>query len=631
MTELMPAEGVFSLMWLLIALPLAGAAVLLFGGRRTNTWGPYLAILTVGSSAVIGILMLLGMMQNSPEQRSIGQTLFTWVFVGDFSADMAFQLDQLSIVFVLLITVVGTLIHIYSLGYMAHDHDKRKFFGYLNLFVAAMLLLVLANNYLLLYVGWEGVGLASYLLISFWQIKPSAAAAGKKAFIINRVGDVGLSLAIMLMFVTFGSVGFQDVFGVAGQASEGTLTAIGLLLLLAACGKSAQFPLQAGLLDAMEGPTPVSALIHAATMVTAGVYLIVRSNVIFTAAEWAAIAVIVVGMITIWMGAIIGSAKDDIKKSLAGSTMSQIGYMIMAAGLGPIGYVFAIFHLLMHGVFKAGLFLGAGSVMHGMNDNVNMRRYGALRPLMLITSTTFIICYLAIIGIPPFDGFFSKDDIIHASFERSPIIGVLAMLAAGLTGFYMTRMVAMTFFGKARWEDDVHPHESPKVMTIPLIILAIGATFGGLSLVYWGNIETWLEPVTGIETIELAVPAWVFELTTLVLVIIGAVIGWMTYARREVPVEAPRGSWLTRAARKDLYGDAVNDVLVVQPTFYASRWLVWFDNKGVDGFVNGSAAFIGGLSGRMRRYQTGFVRSYALSMVGGAVLVVLALVLVRAS
>jgi NADH-quinone oxidoreductase subunit L len=335
----MPAEGVFSLMWLLIALPLAGAAVLLFGGRRTNTWGPYLAILTVGSSAVIGILMLLGMMQNSPEQRSIGQTLFTWVFVGDFSADMAFQLDQLSIVFVLLITVVGTLIHIYSLGYMAHDHDKRKFFGYLNLFVAAMLLLVLANNYLLLYVGWEGVGLASYLLISFWQIKPSAAAAGKKAFIINRVGDVGLSLAIMLMFVTFGSVGFQDVFGVAGQASEGTLTAIGLLLLLAACGKSAQFPLQAWLLDAMEGPTPVSALIHAATMVTAGVYLIVRSNVIFTAAEWAAIAVIVVGMITIWMGAIIGSAKDDIKKSLAGSTMSQIGYMIMAAGLGPIGYV----------------------------------------------------------------------------------------------------------------------------------------------------------------------------------------------------------------------------------------------------------------------------------------------------
>jgi NADH-quinone oxidoreductase subunit L len=630
-TELMPAEGVFSLIWVLIALPLVGAAVLLVGGRRTNSWGPYLAILTVSASAVIGILMLLGMMQNSAEQRTFGQTLFSWVFSGSFQADMAFQLDQLSIVFVLLITIVGALIHVYSLGYMAHDENKRKFFGYLNLFVAAMLLLVLANNYLLLYVGWEGVGLASYLLISFWQHKPSAAAAGKKAFIINRVGDVGLSLAIMLMFVTFGSVGFQDVFGVADKASEGTLTAIGLLLLLAACGKSAQFPLQAWLLDAMEGPTPVSALIHAATMVTAGVYLIVRSNVIFNNAEWAAMAVIVVGMITIWMGATIGSAKDDIKKSLAGSTMSQIGYMIMAAGLGPIGYVFAIFHLLMHGVFKAGLFLGAGSVMHGMNDNVNMRRYGALRGLMLITSTTFIICYLAIIGIPPFDGFFSKDDIIHASFGRSPIIGILAMLAAGLTGFYMTRMVAMTFFGKARWEDDVHPHESPKVMTIPLIVLAIGATVGGVSLLYWGNIETWLEPVTGFQEVDLALPAWAYELTTLVLVLIGAAIGWISYARREVPIEAPAGSLLTRAAREELYGNQVNDALVVQPSFYASRFLVWFDNKGVDGFVNGSAAFVGGLSGRLRRYQTGFARSYALSMVGGAVLVVLALVLVRVS
>jgi NADH-quinone oxidoreductase subunit L len=627
----MPAEGVFSLIWVLIALPLAGAAVLLFGGRRTNSWGPYLGILTVTASAVIGVLMLLGMMGNPAEERTYGQTLYSWVFVGRFQADMAFQLDQLSIVFVLLITIVGALIHVYSLGYMAHDENKRKFFGYLNLFVAAMLLLVLANNYLLLYVGWEGVGLASYLLISFWQHKPSAAAAGKKAFIINRVGDVGLSLAIMLLFVTFGSVSFQDVFGTADQASEGTLTAIGLLLLLAACGKSAQFPLQAWLLDAMEGPTPVSALIHAATMVTAGVYLIVRSNVIFTAAEWAAIAVIVVGLITMWMGAIIGSAKDDIKKSLAGSTMSQIGYMITAAGLGPIGYVFAIFHLLMHGIFKAGLFLGAGSVMHGMHDNVNMRRYGALRGLMLITSTTFIVCYLAIIGIPPFDGFFSKDDIIHASFERSPIIGILAMLAAGLTGFYMTRMVAMTFFGKARWEDDVHPHESPKVMTIPLIILAIGATFGGMALVYWGNIESWLEPVTGIETVELALPSWVYELTTLVLVLIGAAIGWVMYARREVPVEAPRGSVLTRAAREELYGNQVNDVLVVQPTLYSSRFLVWFDNKAVDGFVNGSAAFVGGLSGRLRRYQTGFARSYALSMVGGAVLVVLALVLVRVS
>ncbi len=631
MTELMPAEGVFSLIWVLIALPLAGAAILLFGGRRTNSWGPYLGVLTVTASAVIGVLMLLGMMQNSPEERTFDQSLFSWVFVGSFQADMAFQLDQLSMVFVLLITIVGTLIHVYSLGYMSHDENKRKFFGMLNLFVAAMLVLVLANNFLLLYVGWEGVGLASYLLISFWQHKPSAAAAGKKAFIINRVGDVGLSLAIMLLFVTFGSVSFQDVFGVADQASEGTLTAIGLLLLLAACGKSAQFPLQAWLLDAMEGPTPVSALIHAATMVTAGVYLIVRSNVIFNNAEWAATAVIVVGLITIFMGATIGAAKDDIKKSLAGSTMSQIGYMILAAGLGPVGYVFAIFHLLTHGVFKAGLFLGAGSVMHGMKDNVNMRRYGALRALMVVTFVTFMAGYLAIIGIPPFAGFWSKDAIIHAAFERGTLIGALAIVAAGITGFYMTRMIAMTFFGKARWEDDAHPHESPAVMTVPLVILAIGSTFLGLALVFWGDIETWLEPVVGFQEGEIPLPESVLIAITLTVVVVGAVIGWLMYARREVPVEAPRGSWLTRAARQDLYGDAVNDTLVVQPTYYASRWLVWFDNKGVDGFVNGSAAFVGGLSGRLRRYQTGFARSYALSMVGGAVLVVLALVLVRVS
>ena len=631
MTELMPAEGVFSLIWVLIALPLAGSVVLLFGGRRTNSWGPYLAVLTVAASAVIGWLMLLSMMQNSPEQRTINQTLYSWVFAGSFQADMAFQLDQLSIVFVLLITTVGGLIHIYSLGYMSHDENKRKFFGYLNLFVAAMLILVLANNYLLLYVGWEGVGLTSYLLIGFWLQRPAAAAAAKKAFIMNRVGDVGLSLAIMLLFVTFGSVSFQDVFGVADQASEGTLTAIGLLLLLAAAGKSAQFPLQAWLLDAMEGPTPVSALIHAATMVTAGVYLIVRSNVIFTAAEWAATAVIIVGVITMWMGAIIGSAKDDIKKSLAGSTMSQIGYMVTAAGLGPIGYVFAIFHLLTHGVFKAGLFLGAGSVMHGMRDSVNMRRYGVLFGAMVITAVTFIVNYLAIIGIPPFSGFWSKDSIIHAAFEKSTLVGLLAMGAAGLTGFYMTRIVAMTFFGKKRWEDEDHPHESPPVMTIPLIILAIGATFLGMALLFWGNIETWLEPVTGLETEELPLPAIAYEGATLVLVLIGVAIAWMMYARREVPVEAPRGSWLTRASREELYGNEVNDVLVVKPTYVASRVLVWFDGRAVDGLVNGVAAFTGGLSGRLRRYQTGFARSYALSMVGGAILVVLALVLVRAS
>jgi len=630
-TEILPAEGIFSLLWVLIALPAAGALILLLGGRRTNSWGPYLGVLTVVASAVISVLMLLAMMEQPSEERTVIQNVYDWVFVGSFQASFALQLDQLSIVFVLLITIVGALIHIYSLGYMSHDPDRRKFFAYLNLFVAAMLLLVLANNYLLLYVGWEGVGLASYLLIGFWQRKPTAAAAAKKAFVINRVGDVGLSVAIMLIFVTFGSVTFQDVFGQVGEASEGTLTAIGLLLLLAAAGKSAQFPLQAWLLDAMEGPTPVSALIHAATMVTAGVYLIVRSNAIYNAATWAATAVVVVGLITIFMGAIIGSAKDDIKKSLAGSTMSQIGYMVFAAGLGPIGYVFAIFHLLTHGVFKAGLFLGAGSVMHGMNDNVNMRRYGALKGLMVITFITFMAGYLAIIGIPPFSGFWSKDEIIHAAFERNSIIGAATILAAGITGFYMTRMVAMTFFGKARWEDDVHPHESPKVMTIPLIILAIGSTFLGMALLFWGNIEYWLEPVVGYESVPTPLPTWVYIVVTLVVVIIGAIIGWVMYARKEVPIEAPRGNALTRAARQDLYGDAINDVLVVEPTYKSAHALTTFDTKGVDGFVNWTATFTGDLAKRLRRTQSGFARSYALSMVGGAIVLLVALILVRLS
>jgi len=627
----MPATGAFSLIWVLIALPLAGAAILLLGGRQTNRWGPYLGVLTVVGSAVLAIWMWLEMMGLPAEQRTIEQSSYTWVFAGAFSVDMAFQLDQLSMVFVLLITIVGSLIHVYSLGYMEHDPDRRKFFGYLNLFVAAMLLLVLANNYLMLYVGWEGVGLASYLLIGFWQVKPSAAAAAKKAFIINRVGDVGLGIAVMVIFVTFGSVTFRDVFGSVDQANEGTLTAIGLLLLLAACGKSAQFPLQAWLLDAMEGPTPVSALIHAATMVTAGVYLIVRSNAIYDRAVWAATAVVVVGLITVFMGAIIGSAKDDIKKSLAGSTMSQIGYMITAAGLGPIGYVFAIFHLLTHGVFKAGLFLGAGSVMHGMNDEVNMRRYGALRKVMAITTATFFICYLAIIGIPPFAGFWSKDEIIHAAFEKGPVIGALLVLAAGITGFYMSRMVAMTFFGKARWEDDAHPHESKLVMTVPLIILAIGAIGLGMALLFWGNIETWLEPVTGFATAPSPLSTGATIAVSLAFVVVGAAIGWIMYARREVPITAPRGSVLTRAARRDLYGDDVNEVLVVRPSYWLSRVLIWFDRSWIDGFVNGSAALVGGISGRLRRYQSGFARSYALSMVGGAVLVVVALVLVRLS
>jgi NADH-quinone oxidoreductase subunit L len=623
------ASGVFSYLWLLLALPLFGAAVLLLGGRRTDRWGPYLAVLMVVGAAVYAVALLVGLLGRPADDRAIGQTLFEWVFVGGFTAPVALQLDQLSMVFVLLITIVGSLIHIYSLGYMEHDPDRRKFFGFLNLFVAAMLLLVLADNYLLLYVGWEGVGLASYLLIGFWQYKPSAAAAAKKAFVMNRIGDVGLSLAIMLIFVTFGTVVFDEVFAMAGEASESTLTWIGLLLLLAAAGKSAQFPLQAWLLDAMEGPTPVSALIHAATMVTAGVYLIVRSGAIYDGTIFALTAVMVVGVITMFLGAIIGSAKDDIKKALAGSTMSQIGYMVLAAGLGPVGYVFAIFHLLTHGVFKANLFLGAGSVIHGMHDEQDMRRYGALRKVMVVTWLTFMAAYLAIIGIPPFSGFWSKDDIIHAAFEVNIFVGACAVLAAGITGFYMTRMVIMTFFGKPRWPDDAHPHESKPVMTIPLIILAIGSMFTGLALLFWGDIITWLTPVTGLEQSPLPFPAIILEIVTLVIVLIGVAIAIAMY-RRNVPEEPPQDvNILTKAARNSMYDDAINDVLVVQPTYSVSRAFVGVDNKGIDGVVNGLAAFVGGSGERLRRWQSGFARSYALAMVGGAVLVVVVLAVVR--
>jgi len=614
----------------LIGLPLLGATVLLLGGRRTNAWGHFLAVAMSAASFLLGTFMFIQMAGKSEEEREVGQHLFDWITVGAFQVPFGLHLDQLSIVFVLLITGVGTLIHIYSIGYMEHDPNRRRFFAYLNLFVAAMLLLVLADNYLLLYVGWEGVGLASYLLISFYQQKPSAATAGKKAFIVNRVGDVGLSLAIILMFVTFGTVTFDGVNAAAESGNSSTITWIGLALLLAACGKSAQFPLQSWLLDAMEGPTPVSALIHAATMVTAGVYLIVRAHAIFDLSETARTAVVIVGAITLLLGAFIGTAKDDIKKGLAGSTMSQIGYMVLAAGLGPVGYVFAIFLLLTHGMFKAGLFLGAGSVMHGMHDDVNMRHYGALRTMMKITYATFGLGFLAIIGVPPFAGFWSKDEIIYVAFSQSFIIGLATLLGAGVTAFYMTRMMAMTFFGEARWQDDVHPHESSAVMTIPMIVLAVGSVFGGMAMLFVGDIEHWLEPVTGFAKPEHSVSHSVLIPVTLTVVLGGAVLAWLRYGRRPVPVEAPTNvSFLTKAARADAYGDSINEALLMRPGQYLTRSLIWFDSKAIDGLVSGMAAAIGGLSARARRLQNGYVRSYALTMLGGAVLIALVLLLVR--
>jgi NADH-quinone oxidoreductase subunit L len=624
------AGGLFEYFWLLIALPLVGMLVLILGGKRTNSWGHYLGTAVVLVPFALGVALLVEMMGKPEEERSVVLHLWDWVFAGNFTANMDLRLDPLSIVFVLLITGVGSLIHIYSIGYMAHDPDRRKFFGYLNLFIAAMLLLVLANNYLLLYVGWEGVGLASYLLVGFWQYKNSAAVAAKKAFVMNRVGDVGLSIAIMLMFVTFGSVAFEEVFDAANEADGTIVTLIGLTLLLAATGKSAQFPLQAWLLDAMEGPTPVSALIHAATMVTAGVYLIVRSNALFDLAPIALNVVLAVGVITMVGGAIIGMANDDLKKSLAGSTMSQIGYMFTAAGLGPAGYIFAIFHLLMHGMFKADLFLSAGSVMHNMNDKLDMRRFGALRTAMIVTTGTFFAGFLGITGIPPFDSFFSKDDIIKASLSQNWLAGVATIAAAGLTAFYMTRQLSMTFFGKKRWTADVDPKESPPVMTIPMIFLSAGALVGGLIMVYILNIQEWLVPITGFTPGELPIPEWSLEVITLAVVATGIVLAWRQYATRDVPKTPPQNvSAMTVAARKSLYGDAVNESLFMRPGQHLTRFLVWFDNRGVDGAVRGTAFGLAGLGQRLKRMQTGYTRSYALAMVAGVLLIAVIFILTR--
>ncbi|MFL4493701.1 NADH-quinone oxidoreductase subunit L [Streptomyces sp. VTCC 41912] len=623
-----------NLIALLVAAPLVGAALLLCGGKRLDRTGHWIGTLLAVASFAVAVVLFVDMLGKGAEHRALHQHLFSWIPVGGFRADLAFQLDQLSMTFVLLITGVGSLIHIYSIGYMEHDERRRRFFGYLNLFLAAMLLLVLADNYLLLYVGWEGVGLASYLLIGFWQHKPSAATAAKKAFLVNRVGDMGLSIAIMLMFTTFGTFAFGPVLTATGGASEGKLTAIGLMLLLAACGKSAQVPLQSWLGDAMEGPTPVSALIHAATMVTAGVYLITRSGAIFNAAPDAQTAVVAVGAVTLLFGAIVGCAKDDIKKALAGSTMSQIGYMVLAAGLGPIGYAFAIMHLVTHGFFKAGLFLGAGSVMHGMNEEVDMRRYGGLRTYMPVTFVTFGLGYLAIIGFPGLSGFFSKDKIIEAAFARGGsegwILGGAALLGAAITAFYMTRVMLMTFFGEKRWDPkEVHPHESPKVMTIPMIVLAVGSVFAGGLFSAGDSFVRWLEPVTSFAHGHSPVNAGAVTAATMVVLVIGVGIAWLMYGRKAIPATAPRGSLLTRAARRDLLQDDFNHVVLVRGGEHLTRTLVYLDHSLVDGAVNGTAASMGGLSSRLRQLQTGFVRSYAVQMLGGAAVLVAATLLMR--
>jgi len=611
----------FSVAWLMIAVPALGALVLLAGGRLLEKVGHWIGVAAVLISFCVALALFIQMLGMPAASRAVHVPLFEWINAGTWTVNVGLLIDPLSIVFGLLITGVGGIIHVYSVGYMAHDPRRRRFFGFLNLFIAAMLILVLADNYLVLFVGWEGVGLASYLLIGFWQERPSAAAAAKKAFVMNRIGDLGLTLAIVTMLALLGSSSFVAVNAAAEKIGPVWATAIGIFLLIGACGKSAQVPLQAWLLDAMEGPTPVSALIHAATMVTAGVYLVVRSHAIFEMSPAAALAVVIVGTVTLLVGAWIGCSKDDIKKVLAGSTMSQIGYMILAAGIGPAGYALAIFHLLTHGFFKANMFLGAGSVMHGMNDDVNMRHYGALAKVMRVTFLTFAMGYLAIIGFPGFSAYFSKDSIIEAAFHlegTGTIIGSLAILGAGVTAFYMTRLMLMTFFGEKRWQPGVHPHESPKIMTVPLIILAAFSVVIGAIMNAW--IQGWLAPAVNAEVHE---PEWIpspLGWVTMVVVIAGVAVAWLVFGKKPVPKVAPVShNPLTVAGRNDVFGDAINDVLVVKPVMGAAAVANAADVRIVDASVDLMTKGVRGLSMSGRKLQTGHVRSYALVMLAGVV------------
>lgn len=630
------ATGLASYAWLMFVVPALVAGLLLLLGRRSDGWGHWLAVASSWFSFLLGAGIVWQMLQLSADGRRMQQTLASWMPVGDFQVDFGVLIDPLSMTFVLLVTFVGSLILVYSVGYMEHDADRRRFFAYLALFIAAMLVLVLADSYAMLFLGWEGVGLCSYLLIGFWNHVPDYATAAKKAFVMNRVGDMGLLIAMMAMVATFGSVDFGVVADGVSGATQAQATMIGVFLLVAACGKSAQFPLQAWLGDAMAGPTPVSALIHAATMVTAGVYLIVRSGAVFQAAPIAMTAVAVVGLITLLFGALVGTAKDDIKKVLAASTMSQIGYMMLGAGLGPIGWAFAIFHLFTHGFFKALMFLGAGSVMHAMGDQTNMRRFGGLASVMKITWLTFMAGWLAILGVVPFSGYWTKDRIIEAAFGVTTfgnatvpwlgwVYGGIAMLGAAITAFYMSRLFFMTFLGKARWTTEaegapVHPHESKPIMTVPLILLALPSLAMG-GLLAGGRFVNWLSPALGpVEHAEPVLPMIVIEVGTTVLVVASAAIAYVMYARRPVPIAVPAGNALVMAAREDFYQDRFNEAAFMAPSVAAMRGITATDRYGIDGAVTGLGRLTAWVGRIVVWTETGYARAYAGYILGGVVI-----------
>ncbi len=633
------------LVWLIPALPLAGfLCILLLGRKMGDPKSGYFATAMVGASFLVTAAVFADLMSKTAEERSHVRTLFQWIPVGSLKVDLAFLVDPLSITMCLFVTGIGTLIHLYAVGYMHGDPKFSKFFLYLNLFAFSMLMLVLGSNMLVTFLGWEGVGTCSYLLIAFWHEKDSAATAGKKAFITNRVGDWGFMMA---MFFAFWAVGSLD-YSVINHSVLTTqmATAIALFCFIGACGKSAQLPLYIWLPDAMEGPTPVSALIHAATMVTAGVYLMCRiSPVLEIASDYAGWIIAIIGAATAFFAATVAVAQNDIKKVLAYSTVSQLGYMFLAVGSGA--YTAAVFHMITHAFFKALLFLGAGSVIHGMHHEQDMRRMGALRKLMPITAITFIIGWLAIAGVPPFAGFWSKDEILLFAYDKSPILWFVGLVTALLTAYYMTRQVIMVFFGKARWNDahdehgahgdlhandhandhsnDMEPHESPWMMVTPLVVLAFLSIVGGaINLPFSHKSErlvTWLEPVVVVHESNTA------KLPLALIAIAGGLVGiglaFMVYAKHRVKAVEPKilaDAWGYDRAVSNFMGG---------PGRQAFDGVAWADAHVVDGAVNGTGALVRGTAGKVRKLQTGNVRTYAAAIGAGVVLLLMWFVVVR--
>ena len=640
----MTARHLLDLAWVIPAIPALGAAVLLlFGKRIGEPRAGWLATTMMVLAFVASVITFFALRSLPASQRSNVSDGFTWIQAGGFRVDFRFLTDPLSSTMILFVTGVGSLIHIYAIGYMHGDPRFGRFFAYLNLFAASMLVLVLGSSFLLTFMGWEGVGLCSYLLISFWFERNSAAVAGKKAFITNRVGDFGFMLAMFLIFSKIGTLDYAAIGSAAPHLSQTTVTAIALLLFVGAMGKSAQVPLHIWLPDAMEGPTPVSALIHAATMVTAGVFLMVRAHAFLDVSDHAATVVAWIGAITALFAATVAVVQNDIKRVLAYSTISQLGYMFLAVGVGA--YSAAIFHMIMHAFFKALLFLGAGSVIHGIGDEQDMRRMGRLRKYMPITAGTFIIGWLAIAGVIPFDGFWSKDEILaKAYFHHDYALWAVGVVAALATAFYMTRQVWLVFFGNERWNEQpaveaeaahaVHePHESPWIMTMPLVILAVLATVGFVIDLPFDNsklnlLDRWLGPVLrGAPDIRATSFGAGFALSTgaLVIAVVGIVAGRAVYrnglnAQGEDPTVERLGPF-AKVLANAYYLDVGLARFVSGPVTSAARFLSeGVDRDVIDGAVNGIGRSFRGVGGGLRKVQTGLVRNYALAIVLGAVL-----------